>query len=316
MKKPRKRDIALVWLLIAIVCIGWTLLPYPLPDPPAWTGTEPQANAPAGMALYQLPTGSIHRNAAFAYRGGSPFDEREFAMTAVLVRHPKGDFLIDTGFGRQVEEHFQKMPGLFRAMTNYEHTRSAATQLSGSNYKFEQLSGIILTHAHWDHVSGIPELYGTPVWVTTEERNFIENGGVLTRVIREFPDVKYHQYAFDSRPYLGFEKSYDVHGDGSIVIVPAPGHTPGSVIVFLTLTNKTRYAMIGDLAWQNEGVLERAERSWLFRNMADKNHEEVRQNLLRMTALVKRFPGLILVPAHEARGYETIPLLPWSIPER
>jgi len=102
--------------------------------------------------------------------------------------------------------------------------------------------------------------------------------------------------------------------DSSIVIVPAPGHTPGSVIVFLTLANKTRYAMIGDFALQNESVLERAERSWFFRKMADQNHEEVRQNLLRMNALVKRFPDLILVPAHEARGYETIPLLPWKGP--
>jgi len=314
MRKPRKREIALVWLLIAIVCVVWTLAPNPLPDPPAWSGTEPRANPPVAMALYQLPTGTIERNAAFAYRGGSPFDERNFVMNAVLVRHPKGDFLIDTGFGKNIEEHFQKMPWSFRAVTNYRFTRSASLQLEGINYDRKQLRGIILTHAHWDHVSGVQELYDTPVWVNPDERKFIENGGMLTRVIREFPLTNYYEYSFDGGPYLGFEKSLDVHGDGSIVIVPAPGHTPGSVIVFLTLANKTRYAMIGDLAWQNEGVLERAERSWFFRKMADQNHEEVRQNLLRMNALVKRFPDLILVPAHEARGYETIPLLPWKGP--
>jgi N-acyl homoserine lactone hydrolase len=312
MQKPRKRVIALIWFIITIVCVGWTLVPYPLPDPPAWSGAEPRANPPETIALFQLPTGVIQRNAAFAYRGGSPFDARDFVMNAILVRHPKGDFLIDTGFGKNIKEHFEKMPWSFRAVTRYQRTHSAAEQLFGTDYDRKQLRGIILTHAHWDHVSGVQELYDTPVWVTAEERKFIENGGMLTRVIREFPLTNYHEYSFDGGPYLGFEKSLDVHGDGSIVIVPAPGHTPGSVIVFVTLANKTRYAMIGDLAWQNEGVLERAERSWFFRKMADQNHEDVRKNLLRMTALVKRFPELILVPAHEARGYTTITVLPWS----
>ena len=72
------------------------------------------------MAVFQLPTGVTHRSAGFAYRGGSFRDKRDFSMTAVLVNHPRGDVLIDTGFGRQVDQHFQMMPFFFRAATSYE----------------------------------------------------------------------------------------------------------------------------------------------------------------------------------------------------
>lgn len=313
MSKPRKTLIGLAVVLFAVGLFASTFLPAPLPEPPALTTAEPSANPPAEMAIYQLPTGVTHRNAAFAYRGGSPFDKREFSMTALLVRHPKGDLLIDTGFGRDIAAHFQKMPWAFRAITSYERSRSAGEQLDAAGYDRSRLRGIILTHTHWDHVSGIPEFPNTPVWVTAEERRFIDEGGDLTAVIRAFPKVTYHEYPFDGGPYLGFEKSQDVYGDGSVVIVPAPGHTPGSVIVFLTLPSKKRYAMVGDLCWQREGILEREERPWLQRTFGDQNPTLVRDGLLRMAAIMKRFPEITLVPAHESRGYAQIPVLPASL---
>lgn len=315
MKKPRKTLIALAVVLFLAGLFASTFLPSPLPEPPPLLADEPVATPPAEMAIYQLPTGVAHRNAAFAYRGGSPFDKREFSMTAVLVRHPKGDLLIDTGFGRDVAVHFQQMPFAFRAITKYDRMRSAAEQLDVIKYDRARLRGIILTHAHWDHVSGVGEFANTPVWVTPDERRFITEGGFLTAAIRGLPNVTYHEYTFDRGSYLGFEKSHDVYGDGSVVIVPAPGHTPGSVIVFLNLPDKKRYAMVGDLCWQREGILEREERPWIQRTFGDQNPELVREGLLRMAAIVKRFPEMTLVPAHESRAFAGIPMLPASLPQ-
>ena len=70
----------------------------------------------------------------------------------------------------------------------------------------------------------------------------------------------FQEYAFDQAPYLGFDQSHDLYRDGSIVIVPTPGHTPGSVAIFLTLPGGARYAFVGDLVWQLEGLLEREAR--------------------------------------------------------
>ena len=50
------------------------------------------------MAVHHLPTGTYETRAAFAVQGGSFRDKRPFAASAVLVRHPQGDLLIDAGF--------------------------------------------------------------------------------------------------------------------------------------------------------------------------------------------------------------------------
>ena len=285
----------------------------PLPPPAPLEATLPPASPPAEMAVFALPTGVTHRSAAFAYRGGAFGDQRDFAMAAVLVKHPRGDLLIDTGLGRGIESQLDLMPFWFRAATPYTRATPAADQLDAAGYDRHHLHAILLTHAHWDHSSGLADFPGTPVWVTAAERRFIADGGWISAIARS-ADATYQEYAFDGGPYLGFERSHDVYGDGAIVIVPAPGHTPGSVIVFLALPSGTRYALIGDLVWQREGITQREEKPWLQRTLADGDPAGVRDNLLRMAALAARFPDIVIVPAHDARGYADMPRLPAATP--
>lgn len=280
--------------------------PAPLVPPPPFRGALPRAAPPAGMRLVQLPTGVTQRSAAFAYRGGSFFDAREFVMTAVLVQHPRGDLLIDTGFGRQLERHFAQMPLYFRLTTRYVQGTPAADQLAALGHRRARLRGILLTHAHWDHASGVADFPGVPVLVTAAERRFIDQAGFLTAAARS-AHARWEIYRFEAGPYLGFPAHHDVYGDGSVVVVPAPGHTPGSVIVFVTLPGDRRYAFVGDLAWQREGILEREERPFPQRALGDFDGEGVRAGLRQMWAVAQRFPQIQLVPAHDARGFASIP---------
>src|SRR3974390_3093211 len=109
-------------------------------------------------------------------------------------------------------------------------------------------------------------------------RQLITKGGTA-QFTQLLTDIRSEEYGFEGGPYLGFPSSHDVYGDGSIVVVPAPGHTPGSAIIFVTLHNGTRYAFVGDLVWQVEGITLREERSWLVRQFAELDEEGTRENL-------------------------------------
>src|SRR5438445_5329806 len=137
-------------------------------------GDLPPVSPPAGMSISALPTGSMESRAAFAFRGGAWNDIRQFSMTALLVRHPKGNLLIDTGFGKNVDEHVKMMPALMQKMTTYSKGTAVAAQLAGGGIAPGDLAGVILTHAHWDHVSGLDDLGGVPVMVDAAEKGFID----------------------------------------------------------------------------------------------------------------------------------------------
>jgi len=295
-------------ILIPAVLLLSTFWASPLPKPEPYAGPLPMATPPREMGVFAVVTGVNHRVAAFGYRGGSLFERRDFSMAGTLVKHPKGDLLIDTGFGRHIDEQFRRLPFLFRAVTFYSLWRPVADQLTAAGYDPKSLHAILLTHSHWDHVSGLPDFPGTPVWVTAQEHEFIRRSGDMD-FCKLFTGIRYEEYSFESGPYLGFPASHDVYGDGSIVVVPAFGHTPGSVIIFVTLPSGTRYAFVGDLAYQLEGITQREERAWLVRRKADTDAAGNRENLLRMIALKERLPELIIVPAHDMRGFAQMPAL-------
>ncbi|WP_045743875.1 MBL fold metallo-hydrolase [Actinoplanes rectilineatus] len=256
-----------------------------------------------GMTITQLPTGTYATPAALAVRGGSFRDRRDFTATAVLIEHPDGDLLIDAGFGRDAGAHIASLPFYRRSAHTLGPT--AAAQLDAHGYDRSRLLGVLVTHTHWDHVSGLDSL-DVPVWINDDELAYARKATSDRVFANVAAGHELRTYRFDGPAHLGFPASHDVYGDGSVVIVPAAGHTTGSIIVFVTAPGDRRYAFIGDLTWQLDGITEHAERPLLMRYLADSDARQVRADLARIIAIADRYQ---IVPAHDARGYRGIPVL-------
>jgi len=97
-------------VLLPLALFLHTFSASPLPKPAPYTGPLPSTTPPKEVAVFAVVTGVNHRVAAYGYRGGWLFERREFSMAGTLVKHPQGDLLIDTGFGRKIDEQFHTMP--------------------------------------------------------------------------------------------------------------------------------------------------------------------------------------------------------------
>jgi N-acyl homoserine lactone hydrolase len=310
--KTAVRILAMLAIATIAVLAGLavTFMPSKLALPSVEVGGLPPASPPADMSISSLPTGTYDSPAALAYRGGSWSQTRHLAATAVVVRHPKGNLLIDTGFGRHLDEQMTLVSPLQR--TRQARAVPAVDQLAAGGLHPGDIAAIIPTHGHWDHVSGIDDFRGAPVLETEAGRRWIDSGAEGTEVIKSLQGVNYKPYAFEAGPYLGFPRSHDVFGDGSVVIVPAAGHTRDSVIVFVNLPSGTRYALIGDLVFQGEGIDIPAEKPWLLRRLIGEDDAEVRRDIALIRAARDRFPQMHPIPAHDARSLGRIPVFPAS----
>jgi hypothetical protein len=108
-----------------------------LPDPGLLPASvpSPHAEPPDDMELIAVPTRVTSRVAAYAYRGGSVFDRRDFYIGAALIQHPQGDLLVDAGFGRDIARQFSTMPRYFRAITRYQVWKPAVDQLDARQFE-------------------------------------------------------------------------------------------------------------------------------------------------------------------------------------
>lgn len=314
--KPIKRILLfiLVLILVSLGLLFYTFLPRTI-DVKAYESGEAVFHPAETVALPEvslslIKCGKMMSKQVFVYRGGSWTENYDSGMAAILIRHPKGTFLFDAGFGANVDQHITSIPSLMRALTRYDKETSAAVQLREHGIDPAGIKMAIISHSHWDHVSGLEDFPNAEAWFAREEADYIKTLPARELVKQMGDTLKAHAVDLNGPAYENFDRSLDVFGDGSIVLVPLPGHTPGSIGMFVNLRSGKRFLFIGDLTWAIEGVQLPAERPWMSRKLADRDEEEVRRSIVKVHQLMTRYPDIIVVPAHDRRVHNRIASLP------
>lgn len=251
---------------------------------------------------------------AMVVEDGSWFTRRHLSHGAILVEHPEGTLLYDTGLGTQVDEQFAVNSWLARQLFAYTEPSPVLTQMQQHEYPVEQLDAIIPSHLHWDHASGLVDFPGTPVLVQKEEleaaRAGEKPGFLQSQISSDTLDWQYIELR--DEPFLNFDRSLDLYGDGTVVLVDLSGHTSGQVGLYLKISDTEQYLFIGDTTWVLEGVMNNQPRPGLIKLVAnvDGNEEQARRRVSQVYRLRENHPELTIVPAHDERVAATLPHFP------
>lgn len=82
---------------------------------------------------------------------------------------------------------------------------------------------------------------------------------------------------------------------------PLPGHTPGSVGLFVTLDSGRRLFFSGDTSWRLEGVEGPRQKFFAGRALVDRDPARTLAQLAKIRLLLRSDPRLSVIPAHDAR---------------
>jgi glyoxylase-like metal-dependent hydrolase (beta-lactamase superfamily II) len=301
------KRLALILLILVCVMAAALYVLYfqrmPLPAVAPHARVAPAISTIPGIAACWVETGKTFSSFSFGSTAGS-----------VLVRHPAGDLLIDTGNSSHFDDEIRGFPfGTWLKLKSLAGELKVESQLPQLLHQIGEdpakLRWAILSHVHLDHAGGLMDLPPMPVLLTREELQFANDpdvqarGYVIAAHTKKFPAVAAPTLKFDPLPYETFDESADLYKDGSVVVVPLRGHTPGSLGIFVNLSPERRMFYVGDAVDDERGVEERAGKSLILQD-SDNDKILADQIVGRLSELHEKVPGLAILPAHGRSAYK------------
>lgn len=232
-------------------------------------------------SINMLKFAESHRPKNFSVQGAPAIPSVQ-ARTVFQVVFADGYLMIDSGMDREVAQFFSH-----GAPDPYDQTADAEIQtaLRGAN-------AIIATHEHGDHVAGVirspfvDELAPKTV-LTTEQIKTLETDPQMPE-IKLTPEMASHYIELDYRQYYPFAPG--------IALIKAPGHTPGSQMIYVVLQSGREYLFIGDVVWHMDGIrqVKGKDAPWIKEDQAS-----VMSQLRWLNALYRREKDLVIVASHD-----------------
>ena len=179
-------------------------------------------------------------------------------------------------------------------------------QLATLGYAPAEVDTAILSHLHEDHIGGLFELGGADLLIAAAEWEQLsgvspELRGFLRKHIT-IPGLRWRQISFEPAGDPGlapFTDWLDVLGNGSLVLVPTPGHTAGSMSLLIRRRERSPLLLVGDLTYGAELLL-----GGQVPGVAGRR--QLVETIRRVLALKETMPDLVILPAHDPTAFQRL----------
>lgn len=216
--------------------------------------------------LTPFHTGYCTHPSCIALRG-SGFASRCFPSQAWLIESRAGLVLWDTGYSSHFLEASAR--GIYRLYprvtpVTFEPSQALVVQLKARGIAARDISTIVLSHFHADHMAGLRDFPNAQVIASASGWESVRHARGWRALRQAFLpglvplDIETRLQFVEQHPLLPlpaalrpFETGFDVLGTGELLVVPLPGHAKGHVGAFVAADDGWTL-LASDAAWAHE----------------------------------------------------------------
>jgi N-acyl homoserine lactone hydrolase len=190
----------------------------------------------------------------------------DISVSCYLIRHGQDYFLWDTGISDQVAS----MPNGWLPTNNaakdilWMRAKTLASQLKQIGVAPSDIRYVGISHTHPDHIGNIELFPQSTVLIQKAEYDFYfgpakPGAAVLPAEALTVPPGDPTPKFSKNHPVKLVDEDLDVFGDGSVVILATPGHTPGHDSLLVDLPKTGWILLSGDAVhlqtnWDNRRI--------------------------------------------------------------
>jgi N-acyl homoserine lactone hydrolase len=208
-------------------------------------------NAGIAERLFRLDCGRSLANDESVWTPGENVGRSiEFSSTCWLIKHGSEWLLWDTGVPEAALNDPRGWSTLPKLIVYYLE-KTLTDQLAKIGLKPHDISRVAISHTHGDHIGNVGLFPNSAILLQRAEYSWITSG--------DGPNDNVDQLMALARKLLGTPKNLqlidgdtDVFGDGSVILVSTPGHTPGSQSLLVQLKNSGFIILSGDVVHLEE----------------------------------------------------------------
>jgi glyoxylase-like metal-dependent hydrolase (beta-lactamase superfamily II) len=209
------------------------------------------ADAAFADKLYRLDCGRSVANDESVWTPGKNVGRTiEFSSTCWLIKHGADWLLWDTGVPEDTLDDARGWSTLPKLIV-YHLDRSVTAQLAQIGLKTTDIGRVAISHTHGDHIGNVSLFPDATILMQRAEHNWIHSADGANDNVNQLMAL--------ARKLMGTPKNLqlidgdtDVFGDGSVILIATPGHTPGHQSLLLRLRNSGFVILSGDVAHLEE----------------------------------------------------------------